>query len=333
VLALLVYLFARQIHTWAQFDWHVFVAQIGRAKLAYALAAFALIYFGFVLRAYRWREFIAHSCHTTIGKLLGPTFIGFTSLALFGRPGEFLRPYLIARKEQLSFSSQLAVWTVERIFDMSGFGLLFGLGLAFGSMHTQNASADHNIRYGGYVILLIIAVLAIGAAAMARYGASVAERMRQRPGGALRWLAHQLQGFASGFHTIKSAASFARISVASVVMWGVIAGAYWFSIHAFPAPLSDFGLRDVVVLMMFSMLGSLVQLPGGSTSSLVVVLALQGIFNVPQELALSCGIMIWVTTYMAPIPAGLAVARREHLSLRRLEHEAEEEAEEEVGAV
>jgi len=50
--------------------------------------------------------------------LVPPTLIGFTGLALLGRPGEFIRPYLIARQAKVSFSSQIAVWTVERIFDL-----------------------------------------------------------------------------------------------------------------------------------------------------------------------------------------------------------------------
>ena len=50
--------------------------------------------------------------------------IGFTALALLGRPGELIRPYLIARHTNLSFASQVAVWAVERIFDVGGFTVL-----------------------------------------------------------------------------------------------------------------------------------------------------------------------------------------------------------------
>ncbi len=71
------------------------------------------------MRAMRWRIFLKPLCETTTARLLGPQFIGFTGLALLGRPGEMVRPYLIARKENVTFSSQLAVWLVERIFDMA----------------------------------------------------------------------------------------------------------------------------------------------------------------------------------------------------------------------
>ena len=61
--------------------------------------------------------------------LVSPTVIGFTGLALLGRAGEFIRPYLIARRTDLSFSSQLAVWAVERIFDVGAFTVLMVLAI------------------------------------------------------------------------------------------------------------------------------------------------------------------------------------------------------------
>ena len=56
--------------------------------------------------------------------LIPPTMIGFTGLALLGRAGELIRPYLIARRQNLPFASQVAVWAVERIFDVGGFTVL-----------------------------------------------------------------------------------------------------------------------------------------------------------------------------------------------------------------
>jgi len=43
--------------------------------------------------------------------------IGFAALGLFGRRASSPVP-THARKEKLTFTSQLAVWTVERFFDL-----------------------------------------------------------------------------------------------------------------------------------------------------------------------------------------------------------------------
>jgi len=79
------------------------------------------------------------------------------------------------------------------------------------------------------------------------------------------------------------------------------------------------------------MIGSMVQLPGvGGGSQLATISALDHVFDiVPKELAVSCGIMLWLVTFVAVVPVGLFLAHRERLSLRKLSHEtahAEEDA-------
>ena len=61
--------------------------------------------------------------------LVVATCIGFTAVVLFGRAGEPVRPYLIARKAGVSFSSQVAAWLVERILDLLMVLLIFGIAL------------------------------------------------------------------------------------------------------------------------------------------------------------------------------------------------------------
>ena len=81
-----------------------------------------------------------------------------------------------------------------------------------------------------------------------------------------------------------------------------------------------------VVLMGSSMVGSMLQLPAvGGGSQLAAISMLHSGFGIEQELAVSCGMLIWAITFMAVIPTGLALARREHLSIRAVA-EAEEKA-------
>ena len=80
-----------------------------------------------MLRAVRWRIFLKPVRKTTTMRLLAPQFVGFAALALLGRAGEMIRPYIIAKKERLTFTSQIAVWGVERIFDMGAFAVMLAL--------------------------------------------------------------------------------------------------------------------------------------------------------------------------------------------------------------
>src|SRR5258708_38667161 len=71
--------------------------------------------------------------------------------------------------------------------------------------------------------------------------------------------------------------------------------------------MSTMSVSKVLLLMGASMIGSMVQLPGvGGGSQLATISALDHVFHiVPKELTVSCGIMLWLVTFMAGPPVGL----------------------------
>jgi hypothetical protein len=109
----------------------------------------------------------------------------------------------------------------------------------------------------------------------------------------------------------------------SLVLWFVIALAYHEVTGAYGVPVLAIALPQVLLLMASSMVGSLVQLPGvGGGSQLATISTLQHVFGVPPELAASCGILLWMVTFMSVIPLGLVLAHRERLSIRTLSEES-----------
>src|SRR6266852_3541495 len=159
LLAILVYL---QFRTWRNFDWGVFKAQTDHVFSAHGLmhifGGIAYTYLAYCLRSLRWRIFLRPVKKTTSVSLLAPTIIGFTGLALLGRPGEMIRPYLIARKEGLTFSSQLAVWAVERIFDIGAFAVLLITAIFFSSS-VKHLDYYNSFRKGGLLLIALVAGL------------------------------------------------------------------------------------------------------------------------------------------------------------------------------
>ena len=99
--------------------------------------------------------------------------IGFTGVALIGRVGDLVRPYLVAKKTGLPLSSQVAVYVVERLFDMGSLALILSLALLL--LPQEDASRATNLlishssllshapgqlapllaRYGGLILTLL----------------------------------------------------------------------------------------------------------------------------------------------------------------------------------
>src|ERR1051325_4231119 len=79
--------------------------------------------------------------------------------------------------------------------------------------------------------------------------------------------------------------------------------------------------------MAASVAGGVVQLPvvgGGSQLATIAVLSQTFGYSDSPELAVSCGMLLWLVTYMSVTPLGLALARYEHVSLRKLTEESQE---------
>ena len=347
VLALLAGLVYLQVSTWRKFDWSRFWAATQHTNKAYLVGGVALVYVDYFLRAVRWKILMEPACETKSSRLVAPTMIGFTGLALLGRPGEFIRPYLIARKENLKMSSQLAVWTVERIFDMGAFGLIMAVNILWSakSLRQLPGFADGTMRHLGRFQISSFALFEISGIALLIIVALVAALafwIRKNPGKASEFFRrlfgmvspkmgesayHRVHAFGEGLNTVKNFTSFLQLTGLSLLIWLIIGFAYVSVTHAYAIHrLSRLTLSSVLLLTAASVMGGILQLPVvGGGSQLATIGTLRGVFNLSPEVATSCGIMLWLVTFMSVIPAGLVLAHFERVSLLRLEAESLEE--------
>jgi hypothetical protein len=339
VLALFCGLVYLQIRTWKKFDWHTFWSTTDHIYWPYVLMAVAITWSLYALRAVRWKMFLKPVCNTTATRLLGPQFVGFTGLALLGRPGEMIRPYLIARKESLTFSSQMAVWLVERIFDMASVAIMFVVWGFIGDPlwdDVRSATLYHGrtlhvtVEWSAAFFLAGIIGLATVAMVLRFSGEAVAKYLSAKLEPHSPKLAHGLKSkllaFTDGLKTIHDFASFVQIFGLSIFMWLLVAACYWLVLHSYGGQLAMLGMPSILLLMVVSMFGSLIQLPGvGGGSQLATIALLNNVFHIDKEISVSCGMVLWAATFMSVIPVGLLIARREHISLRAVAAAEEKE--------
>lgn len=337
VFLILAVLFYLQYHEWHSFDWGTFWRQARRIQWVRVIRGIGLIYLAYVLRAIRWKTFLKPVLpKVKVKDLIPATLIGFTGLALLGRAGEPIRPYLIARRTNLSFSSQLAVWAVERLFDIGAFTVLMALAVfREGGMYSIPEPGWYRDLQRGVLILIgLVSVAGLAAVVINRKGEAVARWVEEEFGHLSANLGHRIaqwvREFGTGLNTIHGPISLLWLTLVSVGMWYMVALAYKEVTHSYGDPALEIPLLQILILMGSSMLGSLLQLPAvGGGSQLATIRTLSSLFAVPPELAASCGILLWLVTFAAVVPAGLLLAHRERLSLRKLSEESHraEEAE------
>jgi glycosyltransferase 2 family protein len=320
-------LFARgRIH----FDWHIFVKQLKLADWRKIGIGVALIWLAYGVRAVRWSVLLRPTKKVSPFKLIGSQVIGFTAVALFGRLADLVRPYLVSRRTQLPLSSQIAVYTVERMFDFGMLAVIFSVVLLFSPDRGSLPRPDlvHKAAIGGLlgtVALAIFAMLArVSGKAVAGavgktlglFSASLGESAREK-----------ILGFRDGLNAIGSVGDFLLVVGLSLIHWLMIAYAYLVTTQAFVASpqLAGMTLARCMLLMAASMGSSILQLPilGWFTQIGLTAAAMEALFHVASEPALGCGAVLLLVTFMSVIPLGLIWARIEHVSIKKVSEESE----------
>jgi len=328
IAAVLVALTYLQVRSWSHFDWGVFFAKTRKANWAMVALSVGLIYLDYYLRAVRWAIFLRPVKKVSAASLTAAQFIGFTGLAVLGRPGELIRPYIIARKHGLNVPSQLAVWTVERIFDTGAFGtLLLVSSVLFRKQLYALPYFDKFVRYGipvAFAFATVLLTFALFLRFRTRQLAGIAERMLSRSPRLARLAGNKITTFGEGLNTIHDATALAQLVGMSLLIWAMIAVTYWTITHSYHDPSLQMPISYVLLLMGFSVVGGVAQLPVvGGGSQIMTITALKYVFGVPPELAVSCGMLCWIVTFLSCTPTGLLLARREHLSIAKLAEEEE----------
>ncbi len=314
------------------FDWHLAAESFVRLRWGWLALALAPIFSTYGVRALRWSIFLRPlKPDPSLANLLSATLIGFTAITLFGRPGEFVRPYLIARKENVPATSQFAAWILERIFDLLMALVVFAFALTRvqASGMKVGKTLQWVLAFGGQMVT----VACVGIFILIFAFRHLAEPVRRRLLGWLHFLPQKqflriekwVTTFAQGVEATRSDGALAAIFLYSVLEWALIAACYWCLAQAF-AGLIELKLVDVLIFMGFVSFGSAVQIPGiGGGMQVVSVVVLTELFGVRLELATTFALLTWILTFVVVVPVGLALAVKQGLdwhSLRRIGQEA-----------
>ncbi len=337
VAAYCVYKFRHAI-SFRDFQWGRVADSLERARISLLLLALVAIYACYALRSLRWMRFCRSLGKLHFANVYKSTLIGFACVFLLGRPGEPIRPVLIARKDSLSIPQMFGVYVLERLFDMAATAAVAILALLSFRQHGPMGAAENLVR---------TSARSAGILLLAGLGAAVAFLIYFRRHGS-HWLAARLQmanwrhgwraklvavleGFSQGLRGVGTWGDLGVTSLYTIAHWALVVLAYLWILHAFPGALAHLTLSNVILVVAFSLVGSAAQLPvagGGSQAACFLVLTL--ILGVESEPAAVASILIWLITWAACSLAGLPLLLGEGWSVGELRRLARSEEKAEV---
>jgi len=308
------------------------------ANYFYLLLAVLTIYACYAVRALRWQKFQAHVGQARFWNIYAMNLAGFSALFLLGRAAEPLRPLLISRKDKIPIADTFGIYALERILDASCTAVLAAIGLlvfeSSGHLAADGASSafEKAARTAG-TAFSIGAIVAISSLVYLRlHGSSLLERRMESWVAAHGWrasVARILLGFARGVQTVRSWSDLFAAVFLSLFHWFLVVLCYFLVTKSFGGRLGILSFTDAMLVLVFTMVGSAVQLPGvGGGAQALAIVAFTRLYGVEQEAAVAAAMVLWLVTFASCTFAGVPLLLKEGLSLGELrrmrEHEAEE---------
>jgi uncharacterized protein (TIRG00374 family) len=299
-----------------------------------ALLATAATY---VLRALRWQYLLAPVGRTHFRNAFRATVIGFAANALLpARAGEVVRPYVLARREQLSATAAFATIILERLLDMLTVLLLFAGFVFVGAAGVaDDASELARAKVGGAtaagVSLLAFAVLFMLAGHPERLGRLTLSIERVLPRAIARRAARFVETFAQGLGVLRQPRRLIASIALSLPLWISIAAGIWLTSRAFHI---TFPFSASFLVMMMLVIGVAVPTPGAIGGfHAFYQFSVETFFAAPHDRAVGAAIVLHAISFLPVTILGLIYMAGEGLTLAGARRLTRSDAPDEAGHV
>jgi uncharacterized protein (TIRG00374 family) len=304
-------------------DWQEVTAHLREAQIWPLILAAVLINLTLLVRALRWQAFLAPITQVSLRNAFAATSVGFGSVFVVGRAGEIVRPMILSLRARLRPSATIATILIERLYDMSMVVGMFAVNLLFFKLPEQRAvelETLRSIRLIGAALLLGV-IVGIAALVLLRLSSEpllkfLELKSRRLPERLVRPLLNLIRHLAEGLSVLLNLRELITTSLQTLLVWGLIVSSTWLVIQSFGL---SFSLSQVIFVLGFGLVGSVVPTPGGSAGAFHAAAAAGLIFlGVERNHAASVAIVLHLVAFGPPFVLGLFYLVRDDIGLARL---------------
>jgi uncharacterized protein (TIRG00374 family) len=308
------------------------ISDILHARPEWLALSLATTFANLAIRALRWQYLLEPLGTTTFSNVFRATAVGFAATSLLpARAGEVIRPYFLARHEQMSATGAFATIIVERLLDtitvlllLASYVFLFGRDMA-----ATNPVGFKAVKWAGAsaagVSLVALVILFVLAKDPARLGVTIERLAKVVPSALAALVAKVAEKFARGLGVIRQPGRLLLALAWSFPLWLCICLGIWSVVVAFRFAIPFTGSFLLLALLV---LGVAVPTPGavGGFHEAFRVGATV-FFNAPDSAAVGAAIVLHLFSIGPSLFLGLLFAAQVGLNLngmRRLASHAEQ---------
>jgi glycosyltransferase 2 family protein len=298
-------------------------AEMQSARTDWLALALGLTFLTYIVRAERWQYMLEPLGHTRFWVAFRTTVIGFAaSFVLPARAGELLRPYLLARSEQLPATAAFATIVLERVLDLVTVLILLGVFFAAfaGGAAAAAPALFQAIAVGGLALAPVGLTLLVGMFVVAghpeRLHRLVLRVERLLPTKIAHAVANFARTFAEGLAVVRRPRRLVFALGWSFVLWLSIAVQVWALTKAFEV---DVPFPGSFLLTAMLVVGVSIPTPGGVGGTHEALrLGLTSFYGVDNDVAVGIAILQHGVNFVPVTLLGLWFIVREGLSFGRL---------------
>ncbi len=302
------------------------------ARPEWLALSLATTFANLAIRALRWQYLLQPLGRTTFANAFRATAVGFAANNLLpARAGEVIRPYFLARHEQMSATGAFATIILERLLDtmtvlmlLASYVFLFGRDVAF-----TNPTGFKAVKWAGasagVLSMIALVVLFVLAKDPARLGTTIERLAKVVPSALAALISKVAEKFARGLGAIRQPSRLLLALAWSFPLWLSICLGIWSVAVAFRFEVPFTGSFLLLALLV---LGVAVPTPGAVGGFHVAFhFGATAFFGAPDNAAAGAAIVLHLFSIGPSVLLGLVFAAQVGLNLngiRRLSHQAEQ---------
>lgn len=290
---------------------------IRTANYLWVVLSLPIIVLSHYVRALRWRTILKPIMNpgSTIN-LFSAVMVGYFFNSIYPRLGEFIRPFVYAKRENVSKSSVFATIVVERVIDVFTLGFLFAIAFIISSEKIANMlpGVDPQ-KIVAFSLLVILALLFsfwppfikfVLKYVVKPFSTKIHDRILDI-----------FDKFRLGFTVIRQPSLYFRLISESLLIWLCYALPMYLMFFCFPfSQTIDVSIADALFLVIVSGIGvTIAPTPSGiGVMHSLIMYAMMGLYGIQEEMALAYATINHASSLFVQLTLGGAFLMRERIT-------------------
>lgn len=274
------------------------------------LVATAVSLFLFVIRAVRWHYLLLPKARIGFASLFSATMIGFmANNVLPARIGEFVRAYVLSKKEKVRTSAALATLAVERLFDSFSLLLIFIVTFRFSDYPdwVRDVGIIATLVFVGFLAVLVLIVLM-----PERFVQMLSSWSRLLPGKFHHRVEGILVSFVEGLDILKDRKLILIVLILSLIHWVLLGWGISLGLRGFGISVPSLGPYFVTSLVCIGI--AIPSSPGFVGTFQWFMEKALSVYNVPKSMSLPFSLGFHLVLYIPTTVVGLVYFFKENLT-------------------